>query len=198
MSKGEEERDRIVTSLRRRDTGKILIIDSHLTEEYVDDVVACIDPERADEFYAIEITNSHLSDDKGGLLIAEILKRSKNIFCLSLIGNSKITMRTINAVARALTVNTSLTTLIIINSAESVVPAIHAAMLWALRLNPNRSDCSHWYFGDKTIKAASNAFHDMKAKIDRAGHPTLLALLAHHDPPPLRLPNLHALTLDSQ
>ncbi len=179
-------------------TGKSLLINASFPKYYASKIATHIDLDRADEFESIKVWHSSLADD-AGVRIAQLVERSGTITSLSLVGNKELTERTMHAIARALAVNTSLDHLVILGHSRVSALAVRAAMLCALRLNPLRSPDTRWIIADRYGNSHDdNVYPHLKATVDRAGHPTLLFLLAHHEPPPFRSPASRRPALASQ
>lgn len=131
-----------------------------------------------DSIQNIDIFNSCLTDQTGGMALAEIVEQSTSIKGLCLRSN-KLTERTIEAVGRALTVNTSIKHLILTRDACASLQFIHDTLFCALRINPLRSPDSVWIVVENGDVFCKNIYPEMKKKVDQLGHPSLAFLLFH-------------------
>lgn len=109
--------------------------------------------------------------DQTGVKCAQYVAASFVVHDVDL-SSTGITTTTCLALARSLHVNSSLKRLALQYNDAVDVHVTEAALVHALRINPDRPIYSEWYIGDH-----NNSFKRLKARADLLGHPTLQELL---------------------
>lgn len=107
-----------------------------------------------------------------GIKLAQYVALSSTIEVLSLSDNCFYTSMYLE-MAAAMRINTSLRIIRLYCSFTVNRNCIEAAFIEALRINPNRSNKSEWYF----YSCVTNEFPRLKAAADELGHPSLQLLL---------------------
>lgn len=109
--------------------------------------------------------------NKSGVKLAQYIATNSTIVWVDLRFN-QFEMDTYLALARALRINTSLSTIFLDNNAPVYQPYVDQAFIYALRINPGRPASTWWLYTYGQCEYAR-----LKRLAEEAGHPTLQMLL---------------------
>ncbi len=177
MSKPTKKCETILRALRKQTENKTLMITNVKTRV---DMLAIMNEVslEPDNYQMVDISRSRLTDEDGGLFLAEVVEHSTTLVGLCLRSN-RLTERTVIALARALVANSSLEALMITRDSCVSLDVVYNAMFCSLRLNPLRPAESTWIISESGDTTYKNLYPEMKRQVDQLGHPSLLFLLSH-------------------
>lgn len=165
-----------------------LHLDERITFSDVRLLFKRLDEHYADHFRILDVDSAHVEDNQG-VAIAKLVKHSSTVKSV-LLRHNHFSEVTVDAMAHALVVNTSVTNLLMTPDNCQSVRSIKNALIFALRFGPERPPESIWMvipnpyrsLGDDE-SARENIYPLLKRDADKLGHPSMLSLLViQHEP----------------